>query len=378
MLTDLTIEGLLGVGRVELRFEPGHRVFTLFGTNGVGKTKCLEAIYQYLLLSNRIFLQEQKSSGVHTDVYVMKSAIDGLGSMFTQPSITKLGYSDVWPRGATLMLHDSPVVLLGARNRSSLGNFRASADFLGSFEGRRKKYFDGVHTLLTQKRLAEAGMSIDVQSWFVVRAHSVNPYQKAADNRRVEIEAVLEMLNVIDPRIDEKTLQVDGAGRVFLKIEGQLRALDELSSGFASLVKLIQAIVSGYASFSNELQLRQVRGIVIIDEIESHLHAQWQARIIPHLKTLLPNTTFYIATHSPLVLAQLHKGEAYLLKRDQDGVVRSSVIDSPDRRAFVDVLESAFDVNLNALKRQSLEHDDQTAAKQALLRLLDQSKGADA
>jgi hypothetical protein len=54
------------------------------------------------------------------------------------------------------------------------------------------------------------------------------------------------------------------------------------------------------------------------------------------------------------------------------------VIDSPDRRAFVDVLESAFDVNLNALKRQSLEHDDQTAAKQALLRLLDQSKGADA
>ena len=148
--------------------------------------------------------------------------------------------------------------------------------------------------------------------------------------------------------------------------------LAELSSGFTSLVKLVQAIVSGYAAFTNEVQLRHVRGVVLIDEIESHLHAQWQAQIIPKLKELLPNTTFFIATHSPLVLAQLQEGEAYLLKRDAEGVVRSEMIEAPNRRAFADVLESAFGVDLNALKRQALLADYQSAAKLALLAMLQQ------
>jgi predicted ATP-binding protein involved in virulence len=129
--------------------------------------------------------------------------------------------------------------------------------------------------------------------------------------------------------------------------------------------------VAGYAAFTNEKQLQRVRGIVLIDEIDVHLHAEWQAKIIPCLKSLLPNTTFYIATHSPLVLAQLQEGEAYLLERSEtDGVVRSQVIDSPNRRLFVDVLENALGVDLNKLKLESLENDNQAEAKQKLLSLL--------
>ncbi|MDG9699480.1 AAA family ATPase [Ottowia sp. 10c7w1] len=145
-----------------------------------------------------------------------------------------------------------------------------------------------------------------------------------------------------------------------------------MSSGFASLVKLIQAIVAGYAHFINTPNLHEVSGIVLIDEIESHLHASWQARIIPTLKRLLPNTIFYVATHSPIVLSQLEEGEAYLLRRDADGVVRSSMIDSPDRRAFADVLDDALNVNLNVLKRHRMENSDQHHAKRQLLKLMQQ------
>ena len=53
MFDAITLEGLRGVGRVELKFQPGSRVRTLFGANGVGKTKCLEAIYQWLLLTQK-------------------------------------------------------------------------------------------------------------------------------------------------------------------------------------------------------------------------------------------------------------------------------------------------------------------------------------
>ena len=213
-------------------------------------------------------------------------------------------------------------------------------------------------------------MADDVRGWFVSRAQSVNPYQKDADNRKVEIDTALQILNAIDGRIDPNELQVDGSGRVELRIDGEYRELQQLSSGFASLIKLTQAIVSGYACFTNESNLRHVAGVVLIDEIESHLHAEWQSKIIPILKAALPNTTFYIATHSPIVLSQLADGEAYRLARDDDGVVRSSKISSPNKRIFADVLESAFDVDLNALKRQGMESDDQSVAKKKLLDLI--------
>ncbi|AVS79523.1 hypothetical protein C8234_08345 [Paracidovorax avenae] len=219
-------------------------------------------------------------------------------------------------------------------------------------------------------------MSVDVAAWFISRAQSVNPYQKDSDNLRVEIDTVLELLHAVDERIDKKRLEIDGAGHVFLFVEQRQRALDELSSGFASLVKLIQAIVSAYASWSSEKNLRDLPGVVLIDEIESHLHARWQVGIIPCLKRLFPNTLFFFATHSPLVLVQLEQGEAYLLQRGTDDVVRSSQIEAPDRKAFADVLEDALGVDLNALKRSAMARDDQSDAKRRLLELLEKSRKA--
>jgi hypothetical protein len=266
---------------------------------------------------------------------------------------------------------DLPVVFLGAANRSSMTTDDSGPDALGTFTHRRKQYFRGLVERMNDSLHSSIGMSEDVGRWFVLRAQSANPYQKSGDNRQVEVDAVLSMLNVVDSRIDKSFLQIDGSGDVSLKVDGQVRRLGELSSGFASLVKLVQAIVAGYSYFTNEVHLRQVRGIVLVDEIESHLHVGWQAHVINKLKELLPNTFFFIATHSPLVLARLAEGEAYLLERDPDGVVRSHVIDSPNKRAFVDVLQSGFGLDLNALKRESLENEDQSAAKKALLNLIE-------
>lgn len=376
MLNQVTIEGLRGVGRVELDFDPSKRVRTLFGSNGVGKTKCLEAIYQTLLLTSRTFMRERRESSLSLkrSGFVMDAVgIDG-NRVLTAPS-TNFMYN-MPPVPAIKEAHDGPVVLLGARKRASLVSEQTISGLVGTFTQRQKEYFDQVEELFNKNLLAESGMSADVATWFVARAQSVNPYQKDSDNLRVEIDTVLELLHAIDERIDEKRLEIDGAGQVFLFVEQRQCALDELSSGFASLVKLIQAIVSAYANWSGEKNLRDLSGVVLIDEIESHLHARWQVGIIPCLKRLFPNTLFFFATHSPLVLVQLEQGEAYLLQRGIDDVVRSSQIEAPDRKAFADVLDDALGVDLNALKRSAMAQDDQSDAKRRLLELLEKSRKA--
>lgn len=369
MFDELTLDGLRGTGRVELKFQPGSRVRTLFGANGVGKTKCLEAIYQALVMTNKQACAYKSRLLIPDRCFLAENMAFSPKNIPPLPAALKAG--GYWLEAQPL--HSMPVLFIGAQARASMNAVdHENLAALGSFEKRQLAYFEKIANFLCEENLLTLHMDGNVQQWLVRRAQTVNPYQKAQDNFKHEIHAVLRMLHAFDDSIDAETMQIDASERVHLKIGNQFRALDELSSGFASLVKLIQAIVAGYAHFINTPNLHEVSGIVLIDEIESHLHASWQARIIPTLKRLLPNTIFYVATHSPIVLSQLEEGEAYLLRRDADGVVRSSMIDSPDRRAFADVLDDALNVNLNVLKRHRMENSDQHHAKRQLLKLMQQ------
>ena len=64
--------------------------------------------------------------------------------------------------------------------------------------------------------------------------------------------------------------------------------------------------------------------ILLIDEIENHLHPTWQRRVIPALLEHFPGLQIFATTHSPFVVAGLRAGQVHLLKRDENGVVTAS------------------------------------------------------
>ena len=64
--------------------------------------------------------------------------------------------------------------------------------------------------------------------------------------------------------------------------------------------------------------------ILLIDEIENHLHPTWQRRVIPALLEHFPGLQIFATTHSPFVVAGLKAGQVHLLKRDDNGVVTAS------------------------------------------------------
>ena len=64
--------------------------------------------------------------------------------------------------------------------------------------------------------------------------------------------------------------------------------------------------------------------ILLIDEIENHLHPTWQRRVIPALLDHFPGLQIFATTHSPFVVAGLKAGQVHMLKRDADGVVTAS------------------------------------------------------
>ena len=215
-------------------------------------------------------------------------------------------------------------------------------------------------------------MDTNINKWFIQRAQSENPYQISEDNRGVEIDTLLKLLHNIDHRFSQRKddLKISGDGKVFINIDEKQTALSDLSSGFASILKILQSIVSGYSYFTNAENISEVEGYVLIDEIESHLHNEWQIEIISLLKKIFPNTTFFITTHSSIVLSQLKEGEAYRLQRDEDDVVRAHLIKNPDKMLFIDLLKDAFGVDLNEIRIKNTTPQSQKIAKQNLLKLI--------
>lgn len=99
--------------------------------------------------------------------------------------------------------------------------------------------------------------------------------------------------------------------------DGQL-PLNVLSQGTQSIIQWLAHLLIGYAEYYDyPKNLDEKPGILIIDEIDAHLHPSWQRRIIPALTNHLPSLQIFCSTHSPLMLAGLKEGQVQLLRRDE-------------------------------------------------------------
>ena len=98
-----------------------------------------------------------------------------------------------------------------------------------------------------------------------------------------------------------------------------------LSQGTQSIIQWLSHFLFGYAQYYDYPQsLVEKPAILIIDEIDAHLHPSWQRRIIPALTGNFPNLQIFCSTHSPLMLAGLAEGQVQLLSRDLGGNVTVS------------------------------------------------------
>ena len=91
-----------------------------------------------------------------------------------------------------------------------------------------------------------------------------------------------------------------------------------LSAGFQSVLCVAMELAYRASILNPELNTddvdMDVDGIVLIDEIEMHLHPAWQWKILDALKNTFPKVQFIIATHSPIVLSSAKDASLFLMK----------------------------------------------------------------
>ncbi len=127
-----------------------------------------------------------------------------------------------------------------------------------------------------------------------------------------------------------------------------------LSSGESSLFALFSSIIFDFDRSGAEFtSLQEVKGIVVIDEIDTHLHLDLQRKILPKLLKLFEGVQFIITTHSPLFLLGL---------RDTFGSESVQVISLPDGNSidaedFIEFDSAYIAIKNTARHRQTIEQE---------------------
>lgn len=108
--------------------------------------------------------------------------------------------------------------------------------------------------------------------------------------------------------------------------------VDQLSDGIRSVLAMIGDIAYRCYKLNPHLGLdaaRQTRGVVMIDEVDMHLHPLWQQRVLEQLRQAFPSVQFIVTTHSPQVLTTVNRENIRILQATETGFEASKPDFSP-------------------------------------------------
>ena len=86
-----------------------------------------------------------------------------------------------------------------------------------------------------------------------------------------------------------------------------------LSDGYSAIFNIITELMMRMEKYKTKLY--DLQGIVLIDEIETHLHVELQKKVLPFLTKFFPNIQFIVTTHSPFVLNSISNAVIYDLEK---------------------------------------------------------------
>ncbi|MCS4249464.1 AAA family ATPase [Pseudomonas sp. BIGb0164] len=130
------------------------------------------------------------------------------------------------------------------------------------------------------------------------------------------MDAIRRALNQLLPdmqfsRIDRESRQI-----IFDTVDGEI-PLSQLSDGYQNIAAwcgdLLYRITEAFPDRKDPLS---TRGVLLIDEIDLHLHPTWRRKLVEFLSLTLPNFQFVATTHSALTAQQSGDGELYVIRRE--------------------------------------------------------------
>ncbi len=201
------------------------------------------------------------------------------------------------------------------------------------------------------------------KEWFIWAFQSLREQQiRQLEGRRSgsDLQAAEERVRVVQQAIDTFLQPTTGWHRLEYSVTREKSLVlthddygtldvDQLSDGIRSVLAMIGDIAYRCIKLNPHLgaeAAKETRGVVMIDEVDLHLHPRWQQVILSQLQEAFPRIQFIVTTHSPQVLSTVRRESIRILAPDQHGHIVAS---TPLARTYGgpsgDVLHSVMQVD---------------------------------
>jgi predicted ATP-binding protein involved in virulence len=175
--------------------------------------------------------------------------------------------------------------------------------------------------------------------------------QKKASSRDRQLTAVRTAISTFMPGFSN--LRIRRKPRLHMSIDKQGKQLNvaQLSQGEKSLLALVGDIAKRLAMMNPGLENPlEGDGMVLIDEVDLHLHPQWQRSLLERFTQTFPHCQFVLTTHSPLVISEAKDVLCYVLNNGE-----------------LSVMDDTFGLDANQVLLQVMDTDIRNSEIQALL-----------
>jgi predicted ATP-binding protein involved in virulence len=203
------------------------------------------------------------------------------------------------------------------------------------------------------------------------------------DFRDPQLQAVRHAIEAFMPGFSGLSVKRNPL-RMEVRKHGHKLLVNQLSMGEKCLLAMVGDLARRLAVANPQsVDPLQGKGIVLIDEVDLHLHPQWQRTVIGNLVRVFPNCQFIVSTHSPQVVGEVAANQLRVLKIDAQGEV---MISQPELALGLDaseVLETIMDADVRNLLIDSqlqlifkqIDREEFGDAKKNIERLREQVKG---
>ena len=174
---------------------------------------------------------------------------------------------------------------------------------------------------------------------------------------------------------DEVEIDITPDEVSFIERDTKNVSFKQLSAGYKSVITLICDLIEKLSNNQPYISnIKEYQGIVLIDEVELHLHPKWQYSFMNKLRETFPLIQFIVTTHSPTVLLGASMEAVYYQIYKDDGIVKISEQKEVKNNYINDIQSDIFGFDVSWERINNPTSDDkkrQKRAKEGLLSLIE-------
>lgn len=369
-LSGITVKNWQQFKEVDITFHPNLTILT--GANGAGKTTLFNILAKHFdWYFNNLAIKNQQRS-VTRNAKIKVKRYEGVGEeefeeigtvSYENSTVAKIVTTTQIPINEYGEESDSPAYTVELLNKCKVhGLFIPSHRPVYTYQAlesipvrpnemSKKKALEQLITELRNKVLnvnnqayGQQPKTTNYRIKETLTAWNAFGYKNEKSKGRKDFIENFERFESILKKLLPETLKFKGLraedGEIILDCDTKPFYIDSASGGITSIIDIAWQIFM-YHEDKNK------RFIVIIDEIENHLHPALQRLILPKLVKAFPNVKFIVSTHSPLMVNSVRDSFVYALKYDKDEVVSVKLDLQNKAKSSSQILDEVLGVSFN-------------------------------